>query len=107
MHPECEEWGDTPESGEFVALHLTVDVSDEVGESVYVWEDDFYLVDAGDTMHRNALHTATAWSCSFSAGTIETAQPGTNVSGVVLLDTTIKSGTLGFDGGGSDVRWEF
>jgi hypothetical protein len=103
-NPECEEWGDTPASGEFVALHFSLEAEDD---EVSVWEDDFFLIDEDGNMLRNEVHTTEAWSCSMYAGALESAPAGTRSSGVVLLDTTLESGTLVYDGGETDVCWDF
>ncbi len=104
QNPECERWGDTPESGEFVALHFTLEAGDD---QVSMWEDDFYLVDDDGNLMRNEIHTSEAWGCSMYAGVLESAPAGTTASGVVLLDTTLDSGTLVYDGGETEVRWDF
>lgn len=106
-NPACAEWGDDPESGEFVALHFSVEADPGAEEAAIILEDDFYLVDDDSNMLRQEIHTASAWSCSIEAGVLESAPPGTISSGVVLLDTTLESGTLVYDGGETDVRWEF
>jgi hypothetical protein len=104
QNPECEEWGDSPVSGEFVALHLTLEAADD---EVFIFEDDFYLIDDDGNMTRNEIHTSEAWGCSLYAEYLESAPAGTTSSGVVLLDTTLDSGTLVYDGGETDVRWVF
>lgn len=106
-NPECQEWGDTPESGEFVALHFTLEAASDAADQVTIFEDDFYLVDDDSNMLRNEIHTASAWSCAIDSGSLESAPPGTTTSGVVLLDTTLEAGTLVYDGGDTDVRWDF
>lgn len=111
--PACEddEWVDPPESGEFVALHLTLEAADEMVEGWDEWiilEDDFYLIDVDSNLVRDDLHTFGAWDCAYESGDqLENPPAGTTTSGVVLLDTALDQGTLVFAGGEQDVRWDF
>ncbi|GAA3280029.1 hypothetical protein [Nesterenkonia halobia] len=104
---ECAEWDYTTQNGEFVALDITINADEEAGEEFSVTESDFYVVDEKDTMLRDELHSYEAWACADDVGALQAAQPGTNTSGLVMLDFPEGlSGTLVYSGGVHEVRWE-
>lgn len=109
---ECadEYWGaDEPQHGEFVALHITLDAAPEVSDVFSVTESDFYIIDENDTMLRNEIISYEAWVCADRLGILQSARPGTNTSGIVMLDTDVPEGsaTLVYDNFDTEVRWDF
>lgn len=102
-------YADEPQHGDFVALHITLDAAPEVSDVFSVTESDFYIIDENDTMLRNEIISYEAWVCADRLGTLQSAQPGTNTSGIVMLDTDVAEGsaTLVYDNFDTEIRWEF
>lgn len=98
-----------PQQGEFVALHMALDADPAVGDVLSVSESDFYIVDENDTMLRDEIVSYEAWVCADRLGSLQAAQPGTNTSGIVMLDTDVSegAGTLVFQGLDTEITWQF
>ncbi|MDZ5076792.1 hypothetical protein [Nesterenkonia sp. HG001] len=99
----CEE----PTNGEFVALDITIDAHEDVSDVFSVSEGDFYVIDENDTMLRNEIVSYEGWLCADRNGSLQYAQPGTNTTGLVVLDMPAgQTGTLVYAGGVHDIRWD-
>lgn len=105
--PACDELEYAPLNGHFLALDLSVDAYSEAYEDVWVSEYDFYLVDDQGTIYRDEAQSFEAFGCASELGMLEEVPPGTNHTGLIMLDTHLTEGALVYQGYEGDIHWEF
>lgn len=106
---QCPQGGDVwePESGAFIALDMTVEASSDAEESIYIEGYDFYVLDSDNQVTDSGLDSPATYDCVPDADLLDDARPGTISSGYVLLDVNVGSGTVVYEGGDEEIRWEF
>ncbi|WP_261624048.1 DUF4190 domain-containing protein [Nesterenkonia marinintestina] len=106
---QCTQGSDVwqPESGAFLGVDLTVEASSEAEDSIHIEGYDFYVLDDDDQVTDAGLGSPAEYDCVPSGDLLDAARPGTSSSGLLLLDLDQDSGTLVYEGGDDEVRWEF
>lgn len=95
------------ESGAFLGVDLSISAADDADGSFSVEDWDFYVVDSNGEITDFSFQGLDAYMCLANTDELQEVRPGTNSTGKIVFDTAVESGTLVYDGGPSEIQWEF
>lgn len=95
------------DSGAFLGIDLSISAADEAAGPMTVVHQDFYLIDSNGEITDFGWPRSDAGMCIQGTDQVQEVRPGTNSTGMIAFDSPVESGTLIYEGGPSEIRWEF
>ncbi|MFE8886886.1 hypothetical protein ACFYLX_13665 [Pseudarthrobacter enclensis] len=112
--PCTSPYAQAPENGHFLAVAVDVETTPELSKDInkFVWfgAQSWKLIAENGTTYNGSLDSGAAYGCLNDAERLPSnIGPGEKVTGTLILDVPVSSGTLVLDatGGGGGWEWTF
>lgn len=105
-------YAETPKNGHFVAINIDVETTPELAKDInqFVWfgAQSWKLIAGNGTTYNGAMDSSPAYGCLNDAERLPSnIGPAEKVTGTLILDVPVTSGTLILEGTGGVGGWEW